>query len=93
MITHTINGEFITTAIVTNLNQIDSLSFSKEFTTIMTRKIRFVKVGDSAGAGGYRWRIDALTPLTGGLGDKVSKASLILYSLTDSLELDELLYS
>ena len=93
LITHTINGEFITTAIDTNLNQIDSLSFSKEFTTILTRKVRFVKVDDSAGVGGYRWIIDALTPMTGGSGDKVSMAGLTLYSLTDSLELDELLYS
>ena len=31
--------------------------------------------------------------MTGGSGDKVSITSLTLYSLTDSLELDELLYS
>lgn len=44
MVTHTVNGEFIVTAIDTNQNQIDSLSFSKEFNSILNRKVRFVKV-------------------------------------------------
>ena len=93
LVTHTVNGEFIATAIDTNQDEIDSLSFSKEFTTMLTRKVRFVKVDDPSDPDGYRWRIDALTPLVGGSGDKVALVDLSYYSLTDSLELNELLYS
>jgi len=93
LVTHTVNGEFIATAIDTNQEQIDSLSFSKEFTTMLTRKVRFVQVDDPASPDGYRWKIDALTPMVGGSGDKVALVDLSFYSLTDSLEVDELLYS
>ena len=93
LVTHTVNGEFIATVIDTNQDEIDSLSFSKEFTTMLTRKVRFVKVDDPSDPDGYRWRIDALTPLVGGSGDKVALVDLSYYSLTDSLELNELLYS
>ena len=93
LVTHTVNGEFIATAIDTNQDEIDSLSFSKEFTTMLTRKVRFVKVDDPSDPDGYRWSIDALTPLVGGSGDKVALVDLSYYSLTDSLELNELLYS
>ena len=93
LVTHIVNGEFIATAIDTNQDEIDSLSFSKEFTTMLTRKVRFVKVDDPSDPDGYRWRIDALTPLVGGSGDKVTLVELSYYSLTDSLELNELLYS
>ena len=93
LVTHTVNGEFIATVIDTNQDEIDSLSFSKEFTTMLTRKVRFVKVDDPSDPDGYRWRIDALTPLVGGSGDKVALVNLSYYSLTDSLELNELLYS
>ena len=93
LVTHTVNGEFIATAIDTNQDEIDSLSFSKEFTAMLTRKVRFVKVGDPSDPDGHRWRIDALTPLVGGSGDKVTLVELSYYSLTDSLELNELLYS
>ena len=94
LVTHTVNGEFIATAIdTTNQEQIDSLSFSKEFTTVLTRKVRFVRVDDPANPDGYRWKIDALTPMVGGSGDKVTLTNLSYYSLTESLELNELLYS
>ena len=92
LITHTVNGEFIAIAIDTNQNEIDSLSFSKEFTTTLTRKVRFIKVDDPASPDGYRWKIDALTPMVGGSGDKVALVDLSFYSLTDSLEVNELLY-
>ena len=47
LVTHTIMGEFIAKAIDTsNHEQIDSLSFTKEFSSIFTRKVRFVKVDD-----------------------------------------------
>ena len=93
LVTHTVNGEFIATVIDTNQDEIDSLSFSKEFTTMLTRKVRFVKVDDPSNPDGYRWKIDALTPLVGGSGDKVTLVELSYYLLTDSLELNELLYS
>ncbi len=93
MVTHTVNGEFIATAVDTNQNQIDSLSFSKEFTTMLNRKVRFVKSDDPASPDGYRWEVDALTPLVGGSGDKVSLVGISFYSLTDSLEVGDLLYS
>ena len=77
----------------TNQDEIDSLSFSKEFTTVLNRKVRFIKVDDPASPNGYRWKIDALTPMVGGSGDKVALVDLSFYSLTDNLEVDELLYS
>ena len=93
LVTHTVNGEFITTVIDTNQIEIDSLSFSKEFTTMLTRKVRFIKEDDPINPDGYRWKIDALTPMVGGSGNKVALVDLLFYSLTDSLEVDELLYS
>ena len=93
LITHTVNGDFIVTAMDSNQNAIDSLSFSKEFTTVLNRKVRFIKVDDPASPDGYRWKIDALTPMVGGSGDKVTLVDLSFYSLTDNLEVDELLYS
>jgi len=94
LVTHTIMGEFIAKAIDTsNQEQIDSLSFTKDFSSIFTRKVRFVKVDDPSNPDGYRWKIDALTPMTGGSGDKVSLTDLSFHALTDSLDVGELLYS
>ena len=93
LITHTLNGDFIVAAMDTNQDEIDSLSFSKEFTTVLNRKVRFIKVDDPESPDGYRWKIDALTPMVGGSGDKVALVGLSFYSLTDNLEVDELLYS
>ena len=93
IVTHTVNGEFIVKAFDTNQNQIDSLSFSKEFNLILNRKVRFVKVDTIASSEGSRWEVDALTPLVGGSGDKVSLAGISFFSLSDSLEVGELLYS
>ena len=94
LVTHTIMGEFIAKAIDTsNQEQIDSLSFTKDFSSIFTRKVRFVKVDDPSSPDGYRWKIDALTPMTGGSGDKVSLSDLSFHALTDSLDVGELLYS
>lgn len=93
LVTHEISGEFIATAIDTNQQQIDSLSFTKEFSTILTRKIRFVKVDDPSSPDGYRWKIDALTPMVGGAGDKVALTGLSFHSIDTSLQAGELLYS
>ena len=94
IVSYSINGEFLVTAFDTSdMAQIDSLSFTKEFSNIFTRKIRFVKVDDPENPDGYRWAINALTPMVGGSGDKVMLTELSFYSLTDSLEVGELLYS
>ena len=44
MVTHIVNVEFIVSAIDTNQNQIDFLSFYKELNSMLNRKVRFVKV-------------------------------------------------
>ena len=93
MVTHSVNGEFLVTVIDTNQNQIDSLSFSKEFTTMLNRKKRFVKVDAPTIPEGSRWQVDALTPLVGVSGDKVSIVGISFFSLTDSLEVGDMLYS
>ena len=94
LVTHTIMGEFIAKAIDTsNQEQIDSLSFTKDFSSIFTRKVRFVKVDDPSSPDGYRWKIDALTPMTGGSGDKVALTDLSFHAMTDSLDVGDLLYS
>ena len=93
LVTHEISGEFIATAIDTNQEQIDSLSFTKEFSTMLTRKIRFVKVDDLSNPDGYSWKIDALTPMVGGAGDKVALTGLSFHSIDTSLQVGELLYS
>ena len=93
LVTHLISGEFIATAIDTNQEQIDSLTFTKEFSTILTRKIRFVKDNDNSNPDGYRWKIDALTPMTGGAGDKVVLTGLSFYSINSSLQVGDMLYS
>jgi len=94
LITHTIDGEFIAKAIDTSSSeQIDSLSFVKDFLSTLTRKVRFIKQDDTSQPDGYRWKIDAMTPMMGGEGDKVTLSDLSFYSLTEELEIGELLYS
>ena len=93
MVTYTANGEFIVIAIDTSQNQIDSLSFSKEFNSILNRKVRFVKVDTLPSTEVSNWKVDALTPLVGWVGDKISLAEISFFSLSDSLEVVELLYS
>ncbi len=82
-VSYTISGVFIAKAIDTSdFQQIDSLGFEKDFTTMLSRKVRFVRTDDDSNPDGYSWRIDALTPLTGGVGEKVSISSLSFYSLS-----------
>jgi len=64
---------------------VDSLSFTKDYSTLLTRKIRFIKIDDDSNTGGYRWKIDALAPMIGGAGDRVFITRLSLYMLGDSL--------
>ena len=94
IVTYTIIGEFIVKAIDTsNYEQMDSLSFNKEFLTILVRKVRFVKMDEPSNPEGYRWKIDALTPLIGGSGDKVYITNLSFHDYTLGLEVGEQLFS
>ena len=93
LVSYDIDGQFIVSAIDTNQNQIDSLSFIKDFSNILNRKIRFIKIDDQSNPDGYRWKIDALTPMVGGAGDKLVINELAFYALDDSLQVGELLYS
>ena len=93
LVSHQISGQFIATVIDTSQEQVDSLSFTKDFSSILTRKIRFIKIDDDSDPDGYRWKIDALTPMIGGAGEKVSITGLSFYDLGDSLQTGELLYS
>ena len=93
-VTFNITGEFIVRAIdTTNLELIDSLGFSKEFSSYFYRKVRFVKESDLDSPEGFRWKIDAMTPLTGGTGDKVNISNISLYSLDSLLNIGELIYT
>ncbi len=83
-VSYTISGVFIAKAIDTSdFQQIDSLSFEKDFTTTLNRKVRFVRTDDENNPDGYIWKIDAMTPLIGGVGEKVSISSLSFYLLSE----------
>ena len=83
-VSYTISGVFIAKAIDTSdFQQIDSLSFEKDFTTTLNRKVRFVRTDDESNPDGYGWKIDAMTPLIGGVGEKVSISSLSFYLLSE----------
>ena len=95
-----INGVFMAQAKDTStMEVIDSIGFSKEFSSTMTRKVKYARVDNSNNPDGYSWRIIALTPLTGGAGDKVSITSVEVYDLNLSVtgeqlaEEGELIYS
>jgi len=94
LVTYVITGEFFVKAFDTSDQaQIDSISFSKEFTSSLVRKVRFVQIEDDSNPDGYVWRVNALTPMVGGSGDKVSISSLAVYTLSDSLDQGDLIYS
>ncbi|MEC9050483.1 MAG: hypothetical protein VYD66_06765, partial [Candidatus Neomarinimicrobiota bacterium] len=94
LVTYVITGEFFVKAFDTSDHaQIDSISFSKEFTSSLVRKVRFVQIEDDSNPDGYVWRVNALTPMVGGSGDKVSISSLAVYTLSDSLDQGDLIYS
>ena len=94
LVTYVITGEFFVKAFdTTDQAQIDSISFSKEFTSSLVRKVRFVQIEDDSNPDGYVWRVNALTPMVGGSGDKVSISSLAVYKFSDSLDQGDLIYS
>jgi len=92
-VTYTITGVFMVQAIDTsNHESIDSMSFTKDFNVMFTRLVRYVNVEHTGNPDGHHWEIDALTPLIGGAGDKVSITTIDIYSFNGSAEVD-LLYS
>ena len=94
LVTYVITGELFVKAFdTTDHTQIDSISFSKEFTSSFVRKVRFVQYENDSNSDGYVWRVNALTPMVGGSGDKVSISSLAVYTLSDSLDQGGLIYS
>ena len=100
VVNYMINGVFMAEARDTStMDVIDSIGFSKEFSSTMTRKVKYARVDNSNNPDGYSWRIIALTPLTGGAGDKVSITSVEVYDLNLSVtgeqlaEEGELIYS
>ena len=100
VVNYMINGVFMAQAKDTStMEVIDSIGFSKEFSSTMTRKVKYARVDNSNNPDGYSWRIIALTPLTGGAGDKVSITSVEVYDLNLSVtgeqlaEEGELIYS
>ena len=97
-VNYILNGVFMAEAMDTsNMEPIDSLGFTKDFTSSMTRKVKFVRVDNSNTPEGYNWRIVAMTPLAGGSGDKISIASVEIHSLSidgaGTPVISELLYS
>jgi hypothetical protein len=94
LVTYVITGELFVKAFdTTDQTQIDSISFSKEFTSSLVRKVRFVQIEDDSNPDGYVWRVNALTPMVGGFGDKVSISSLAMYALSDGMDQGDLIYS
>ena len=100
VVNYMINGVFLAEARDTStMEVIDSIGFSKEFSSTMTRKVKYARVDNSNNPDGYSWRIIALTPLAGGAGDKVSITSVEVYDLNLSVtgeqlaEEGELIYS
>ena len=100
VVNYMINGVFMAEARDTStMEVIDSIGFSKEFSSTMTRKVKYARVDNSNNPDGYSWRIIALTPLAGGAGDKVSITSVEVYDLNLSVtgeqlaEEGELIYS
>ena len=87
VVSYLINGVFLAEAKDTStMETIDSLGFSKAFTSTMTRKVKYEKVDDSYNPEGYSWKITALTPLYGGAGDKVSITSIDIYEFNLSVD-------
>ena len=93
LVTYNINGVLNVKSFDTTDNiQIDSMSFSKDFSTTFVRKVRFVQIDNPNEPDGSEWEINALTPLIGGSGDKVTISSISIYEVTDAMEKGALLH-
>ena len=87
VVSYLVDGVFMAEARDTStMEAIDSIGFSKDFTSTMTRKVKYERVNDSNNPEGYSWKIIALTPLYGGAGDKVSITSINIYELELSVD-------
>jgi hypothetical protein len=87
---YNLNGTFVVQVRDTStMDVIDSMGFSKDFSSLMTRRVMFVRTVNQINPDGYNWRISAMTPLVGFSGDKVSISSLNIFSIntsTDSID-------
>ena len=81
VVNYTVSGVFMAQAIDSSMEVIDSIGFSKDFNSTMTRKVKYARIDNSNNPDGYSWRIIALTPLIGGSGDKVSITSVEVYNV------------
>ena len=87
VVSYLVGGVFMAEARDTStMEAIDSIGFSKNFTSAMTRKVKYERVDDSNNPEGYSWKIIALTPLYGGAGDKVSITSIDIYEINLSVD-------
>ena len=93
LVNYNVNGVLTVKSFDTTDNiQIDSMSFSKDFSTTFVRKVRFVQIDNPSEPDGFEWKINALTPLVGGSGDKVTISNISIYELTDAMEKGALLH-
>ena len=87
IINYNLNGTFVVQVRDTStMDVIDSMGFSKDFSSLMTRKVKFVRTVNQNNPDGYFWRISAMTPLVGVSGDKVSLSSLNIFSVNASTD-------
>ena len=85
VISYNLNGTFVVQVRDTSdMDVIDSIGFSKDFNSFMTRKVKFVRTFNQNNPDGYIWKISAMTPLVGFSGDKVSLSSLNIFSVNAS---------
>ena len=89
VISYNLNGTFVVQVRdISTMNVIDSMGFSKDFSSLMTRKVKFVRTVNQNNPDGYNWRISAMTPVFGFSGDKVFLSELNIFSVnstTDSI--------
>ncbi len=84
---YNLNGTFVVQVRDTStMDVIDSMGFSKDFSSLMIRKVKFVRTVNQNNPDGYAWRISAMTPLVGSSGDKVSLSSLNIFSINASTD-------
>ena len=82
VVSYMIDGVFLAQAKDTStMETIDSLGFSKAFTSTMVRKVKYERIVDSNNPEGYSWKIIALTPLFADLRKKV------LFSIARKIDL------
>ena len=87
VISYNLNGTFVVQVRDTfTMDIIDSIGFSKDFSSFMKRKVKFVRTFNQNSPDGYIWRISAMTPLVGFSGDKVSLSSLNMFSVAASTD-------